>query len=176
MGRSESGLFSYSKLQGGSPRLSWLRIASVGPPAISVDYVLTHRVWTIPYLASWMIRRDSARATHGLPDEVFAWKMALGWGRTRPDSLIVIAKGSHSSWLTCVVLSDYFPLKDDYWFESLRHPWIWVKLIPWALNVDMRWCVWLIWGFLDDIDYFVVMAQCYIIYCMSYRCMLSIGC
>jgi hypothetical protein len=41
-------------------------------------------------------RRDSVRATHGLPDEVFAWKTTLGWDRTRLDSLIVITKGGHS--------------------------------------------------------------------------------
>jgi hypothetical protein len=29
---------------------------------------------------------------------------------------------------------------------------------------------------LDDVDYFVVMAGCYIIYCMIYLCMFSIGC
>jgi hypothetical protein len=34
--------------------------------------------------------------------------------------------------------------------------------------VDMR--------LLDDVDYFVVMACCYIIYYFSYLCMLSIGC
>jgi hypothetical protein len=39
-----------------------------------------------------------------LPSEVFAWKTALGQGRTRLDSLIVIAKGSHSCFLcdSCV--------------------------------------------------------------------------
>jgi hypothetical protein len=39
---------------------------------------------------------DSVRATHGLPVEVFTWKMALWRGRTRPDSLIVNANGGHS--------------------------------------------------------------------------------
>jgi hypothetical protein len=42
MGRSESGLFSYSELQGGSPHLCRLRTVSVGPPATSIDYVLMH--------------------------------------------------------------------------------------------------------------------------------------
>jgi hypothetical protein len=41
-------------------------------------------------------RRDSVRDTHRLPDEVFAWKTALGRGRTRSDSLIVMVKGGHS--------------------------------------------------------------------------------
>jgi hypothetical protein len=34
--------------------------------------------------------------------------------------------------------------------------------------VDMR--------LLDDVNYFVVMTCCYIIYYLSYLCMLSIGC
>jgi hypothetical protein len=42
-----------------------------------------------------MFRRDRARATHGLPGEVSAWRTTLGLGRTRPDSLIVNAKGIH---------------------------------------------------------------------------------
>jgi hypothetical protein len=33
----------------------------------------------------------------------------------------------------------------------------------------------IVW-FLDDIDYFVVMVGYYIIHCMSYNCMISIGC
>jgi hypothetical protein len=39
---------------------------------------------------------NSVRATHRLPIEVFAWKMALGQGMTHPNSLIVITKGGHS--------------------------------------------------------------------------------
>jgi hypothetical protein len=39
---------------------------------------------------------DSVRVTHGLPVEVFPWKMALGRGRTRTDSLIVNPNGGHS--------------------------------------------------------------------------------
>jgi hypothetical protein len=42
-----------------------------------------------------MIKRDSVRVTHGLLGRVFAWKTVLGRGRTRPNSLIVIAKGGH---------------------------------------------------------------------------------
>jgi hypothetical protein len=43
-----------------------------------------------------MIRRDSVRATHGLPGRVFTSKMAPGRGRTCTNSLIAIAKGGHS--------------------------------------------------------------------------------
>jgi hypothetical protein len=48
MRRSENGLFSYSELQGGSPRLCRLRIVSVRPPATSIDYVLTHTSYMGP--------------------------------------------------------------------------------------------------------------------------------
>jgi hypothetical protein len=41
-GKCESGLMSYSKLQGGSPLLCWLRTASVGSWWASIDYVLMH--------------------------------------------------------------------------------------------------------------------------------------
>jgi hypothetical protein len=126
-----------------------------------------------------MIRRDSVRPTHRLPDEVFAWKTTLGRGRTRSW----LFDSHHIRWslvlplcLMCVMLLGYFPLQGDYWFKSLRHPQIWVKLVLWASKVGMRRCVWLIWGFLDDVEYFVVMACRYIIYYLSYLYMLSISC
>jgi hypothetical protein len=52
MGMSESGLFSYSELQGSSPRLCRLRIVSVGPLATSIDYVLMHMGYMGPYKLS----------------------------------------------------------------------------------------------------------------------------
>jgi hypothetical protein len=42
MGRSESGLHDIQSSEGGSPCLCQLRTVSVGPPAASNDYVLTH--------------------------------------------------------------------------------------------------------------------------------------
>jgi hypothetical protein len=42
MGRSESGPHDIRSIEGGSPHLCRLRIASVGPPATSINYVLTH--------------------------------------------------------------------------------------------------------------------------------------
>jgi hypothetical protein len=42
MGRSESGLHDIRSSEGGIPFLCRLRSASIGPPAISIDYVLTH--------------------------------------------------------------------------------------------------------------------------------------
>jgi hypothetical protein len=41
-GKGESGLMSYSELQGGSPHLCQLSTALVGPCGTSFDYVLTH--------------------------------------------------------------------------------------------------------------------------------------
>jgi hypothetical protein len=49
---------------------------------------------TLPHLMN--VIWDSVQATHGLPVEVFAWKMTLGRGRTRPNSFIVLEKGGHS--------------------------------------------------------------------------------
>jgi hypothetical protein len=63
-----------------------------------------------------MIRRNSVQANHRLPFEVFAWKTTLGRGRTWPDYLMVIAKGSHSfafMALMCRVVR-FFPCKVDY--------------------------------------------------------------
>jgi hypothetical protein len=41
-------------------------------------------------------RKDSVRASHELPSEVFVWKTTVGRGRIWPNSLIVIPKGGHS--------------------------------------------------------------------------------
>jgi hypothetical protein len=76
------------------------------------DWVVYWCIWAIWNLGNWVAstvteldnplprftddRRDSVRVTHGLPDEVFTWKTTLERGRTRPDSLTVIAKGGHS--------------------------------------------------------------------------------
>jgi hypothetical protein len=34
------------------------------------------------------VQWDSVQATHGVSAEAYAWKMTLGQGRTRPNSLI----------------------------------------------------------------------------------------
>jgi hypothetical protein len=62
------------------------------------------------------------------------------------------------AWFTCVVLSGYFPCKVsiDSNVEDEND-----------VMVDMR--------LLDNVDYVVVMACCYIIYYLSYLCMFSIG-
>jgi hypothetical protein len=123
-------------------------------------------------------RRDSVCATHGLPIEVFAWKMALGRGRTQSrlfDShherwpLVV------PSWLKCVVLPGYFPCNvsnDSNLRDTLGYGW---SLL--AASKDRSWNVNMVDTRLtDDVDYFVVMA-CYLInYYWSYLCILSIGC
>jgi hypothetical protein len=65
---------------------------------------------------------DSVQATHGLPVEVLRWKMALGRGRTCPDSLIVITKGGHSWCLhgSCVSCCQVVSLARLYIDSNLR--------------------------------------------------------
>jgi hypothetical protein len=52
MGRSESGPHDIWCSECGSPRLCRLRTASVGPPAASMDYVLTHTSYMGPHKPS----------------------------------------------------------------------------------------------------------------------------
>jgi hypothetical protein len=54
--------------------------------------------WHPTVLHGW--HWDSVQATHGLPVEVFAWKMVLGYRWAQLDSLIVNVKGGHS-WYLC---------------------------------------------------------------------------
>jgi hypothetical protein len=59
-------------------------------------------------------RRDTVQATHRLLIKVFMWKTTLGRGRTQ--SLLFDSHHKRwplmlPSWLTCVVLSGYFPCK-----------------------------------------------------------------
>jgi hypothetical protein len=56
IGRSESGAHDIQSSEGGSPRLCRLMTASVGPPATSIDYVLTHMaIWAPANLVASMI-------------------------------------------------------------------------------------------------------------------------
>jgi hypothetical protein len=43
---------------------------------------------TLPHFMG--VQWDSVRATHGVFTEAYAWKMALGRGGTRPDSLTML--------------------------------------------------------------------------------------
>jgi hypothetical protein len=45
-----------------------------------------------------------------------------------------------------------------------------------SANIELETMWWLHGELMDDVDYFVVMAGCYIRYCLSYICMFSIGC
>jgi hypothetical protein len=82
---------------------------------------------------------DSVRATHGLPGEVFTWKMTLGYGG--PGSTLWWSMWKVVTRDTCVVhvchVIRLFPLQGDYWFESPRHPRIWVKLVRWYHSVEV---------------------------------------
>jgi hypothetical protein len=90
----------------------------LGPVGIGIDDVLAHlgHMESHNTLPRFMDdRRDSVQPTQGLLREVFTWKMTLGQGRTRPVCLF----DSHHEkwplvlplWLTCVILSGYFPCK-----------------------------------------------------------------
>jgi hypothetical protein len=92
--------------------IMYRRIRDLWGPTNIVASTVTELDDTLPCFMD--VQCDSVRATHRLPIEVFTWKMALGGGRTRSrlfDShrerwpLVV------PSWLTCVMLSGYFPCK-----------------------------------------------------------------
>jgi hypothetical protein len=141
------------ELQGGSPRLCQLRPASVGSEWTNIWNVLTHTGhmespnWvalcvgelddTLPCFMG--VQSDSVRATHGVSTEAYAWKTALGRGRTRPGLLITswIVATHGASGPACVVLSGLYPCKVDYWFESPWHPRTCVMACSPHLNVEL---------------------------------------
>jgi hypothetical protein len=102
MGRLRMVWIINSELQGGSPRLCRLRLASVGSEWRSIWNVLMHtgHMESPNFVASCVddlddtlprftgVQWDSVRATHGMSAEAHAWKMALGWGRARPSFLV----------------------------------------------------------------------------------------
>jgi hypothetical protein len=59
---------------------------------------------------------DSVRDTYGVSAEVYAWKMELGRGRTRPDfsSRRELLPLVVPSWPARVVLLGLYPCKVDY--------------------------------------------------------------
>jgi hypothetical protein len=100
---------------------------------------------------------DSVWTTHGLPIEVFVWKMTLGYGL--PDSTLWKSMRKVATHDTGVVhvchVVRLFPLQGDCWFESLWHPQIWVKVIRCCHSVEvlfhyvhMRFMVMLNYGYL----------------------------
>jgi hypothetical protein len=107
-----------------------------------------------------VVQWDSVRATYGLPVEVFTWKTSLGWGRTRSWLF-----DSHHKrwplvlplWLTCVVLSGYFPCKvyiDSNLCNTLRYGWSLLTEFKHRSCTDIM----VVLRVLDDVDYFVVMT------------------
>jgi hypothetical protein len=141
------------EFQGGSPRLCRLRPASVGSEWTSIWNILAHtgHMKFPNWVASCVdelddtlthftgVQWDSVRTTHGVSTEAYTWKMALGRGRTRPGFLVTswIVATHGASGPTCVVLSDLYPYKVDYWFKSLRHPRTWVMSCSPNLNVEL---------------------------------------
>jgi hypothetical protein len=145
-------------------------------PANLVASTVTELYDTLPRFTD--VQWDCVWATHGLPVEVLAWKTTLGWGRTWPDSLIVIAKGGHLWCLRGSRVSCYQVISLARWLL------IRISVTPsdmgeaWSLrpNVEMGTTLLVCWIYLDDVDYFVVMACCYFNHYLCYLCMLSIGC
>jgi hypothetical protein len=138
MARKGSGMNWNSKLQGGSPRLSWLwtdRLAPVskfelctsaygiswGPANFVVLCVAKVKV-ILPYLLGG--HRDSAWVTHSVSAEAYVWKTCT---RVR-CALIVSMTASWNVaahlplWLSCVMLLGLYPCMVDYWFKFLWLP------------------------------------------------------
>jgi hypothetical protein len=142
-----------SELQGGSPLLSWIRtdrLASVSKfelytsaygiswgPANWVASCVTETEAILPYLTT--VHQDSARATHGVSLEAYAWKMCtrVRWGLI--VSLITSwTIATHSALLACVCrVVRFLPLKGLNWLESLWHPQIWVTLAHRSHSVEL---------------------------------------
>jgi hypothetical protein len=156
--------------------ITYWRIWDLWAPANLVPSTVAELDDTLPHFTD--VQWDSVRATHRLPIKVFAWKMVLGWGRTRSwlfDShherwLIVLP-----SWLTCAVLLGYFHCKvyiDSNLHDTLGYGW--------GLLVESKRRSWNdiigVLKLLDDVDYFVVMAYCWFNYYLCYLCKLTIGC
>jgi hypothetical protein len=109
MGRVRVVCFHIWSSEGGSLRLCRLRTECL-TPVNKIDFVLMHTgLWgpanlvastvtelddTLPCLM--YVHWDSVWATHGCLLRLSRGRHALGRGRTRPDSLIVIMKGGHS--------------------------------------------------------------------------------
>jgi hypothetical protein len=119
MGRVRVVCYDIRSSEGCSPHLCQLRNVSVGSCCIKhwlctgtygtyvgpinlVAFTVTELDDNLPRFME--VQWDTVRATHGLPVKIFAWKMALGWGRTWPNSLIVIMKGGHSCSIVLFIL------------------------------------------------------------------------
>jgi hypothetical protein len=128
-GKVESGLDHKFESPRWYPRLC--RLCRLSPDEQEFDYVLLHTRFMGPanFVASCVtklndtlhrftgVQWDSIQATYGVSAEAYAWKTALGWGRTRPNSLtassIVAIHGALLARRCCVVM--FLPLQDDYW-------------------------------------------------------------
>jgi hypothetical protein len=63
------------------------RIWDLWGPANLVALCVSELDDTIPRFTG--VKWDSVQATHGVSAKAYVWKMALGCGRTRPNSLTV---------------------------------------------------------------------------------------
>jgi hypothetical protein len=127
-GRLRVVCFHILGFEGGSLRLCRLRTDRLAP-VNKVDYVLAHTGFMESHKLSsfdgyWVGRHptvlhgwylNSVRDTHGLPVEIFMWKMALGYG-----SHSCCLCGSRVSCCQVVTLQGYIDLNLH---DTLRYGW-----------------------------------------------------
>jgi hypothetical protein len=153
MGRLRVVWIINSELQGASPRLCQLRLASIGSKWISIKNVLAHMGHmktpnvvascvnelddTLPHITG--VQWDSVRATHGVSAEAYAWKTALWWGSTQSGFLVTswIVATHGASRPAYVMLSGFYPCKVDYWFKSPWHTQTWVMVCSPNINIEL---------------------------------------
>jgi hypothetical protein len=144
MGRKGSGLIWNSELQGGSPRLCWLRIDRLAlvsklelctgayrilwGPANWVASCAAETKTILPYLTD--VKWDSEWTTHGVSTEAYAWKTCtrVRWALiVSLTALWTIATRGALPGRVCRVVR-LLPLQGLNWLESPRYPRIWVTL------------------------------------------------
>jgi hypothetical protein len=138
MGRLRVVWIINSKLQGGSPHLCQLMPTSIGSKWTSIWNILTHmgHMESLNWVASCVnelddtlpcfmgVPWDSVRVTHGVYGEAYAWKTALGRGRTQPDFFVtswIVATGGALWGYVCRVVG-FIPLQS--WLS------IWISVTP----------------------------------------------
>jgi hypothetical protein len=143
MERIRVDYFYIRSSEGGSPHLSRLRTDRLAPVS-KFHYVLVHIGFMMSHkLSSFVSRRVGRYPTiplgcipgqcMGHPRmlvDISRGRRALGWGRTRPDSLIasrtVTTHGVFAAHVCRVVKS--LPLQGLNWLEPSWHSRIWVTL------------------------------------------------
>jgi hypothetical protein len=189
-GRIRVDYFHVRSSEGGSPYLCRLRTASVVPWGISIDYILAHmRFMGSHKLSSF----DNPRVgwyptllngcTLGLcvghprmPVEVSRGIHALGWGSTRPNSLIVITKSGHSSCLCdsrvscCQVISLARLYIDSNFYDTHGYGWGLLAVFKHS-NGTSLWLFWDLWRWHWLLcSHGLIITKCWLSYhaCLAY--------